>query len=188
MLRLTSRALATSSGATQSAKLPSGKPKNVTWFRNSMLQRRVGSYKEKWGTGMENPSSGVPLQDQAKLHCVDNTNCKHLRLLKQGCERFHHHKVLPVVVQRVSLIRFKSGSNSLNRQKIKPGSVYWAVIFSRRQYNARRSGLVTAFDRNTAVLMSDKKVPLGTRVMYCAGRHINHKCHLKAAVLANFFL
>lgn len=50
------------------------------------------------------------------------------------------------------------------------------------------SGLQTSFDRNTCILINDQRVPVGTRVSYCAGRHVNHKVHLKAMVLANFFI
>ncbi|CCW66427.1 unnamed protein product [Phytomonas sp. Hart1] len=175
-------------GASASAaKLPAGRPIHKGWFRNNLIIRRKGSYRSRWGTGAEGYGSGVPFSDQVKLHCVDNTSCKHVRLIsKATAERFAHCRVFPAVAHRVALNRFKSGES--NRNRVRPGNIYWVCLFTRRQTNTRMSGLQTNFDRNTCILMNDQRVPLGSRVMYAAGRHVNHKFHLKAMVLANFFL
>ncbi|KAG5468843.1 hypothetical protein CUR178_01679 [Leishmania enriettii] len=172
------------------AKLPAGKPVNKTWFRHNLIIRRKGSYRSRWGNGAEGYGAGVPLSDQVKLHCVDNTNCKHVRLIAKATgERFAHCRVFPAVAHRVSVQRFKGrGGGEVSRHRVKPGNIYWVCLFTRRQTNTRMSGLQTNFDRNTCIIMNDQRVPLGTRVMYCAGRHVNHKYHLKAVVLANFFV
>jgi ribosomal protein L14 len=193
MLRVARRLLQAQPAAQTAAATPAANPaaqpaEARSWYRTSMIVKRMGSYASYWGTGMEHPHSGVALNDHALLHCVDNTNCKHIRILKQGNERMMHSRVLPCVVHRVSLVRFASGQEALARQKLRPGTLYWCVLFSRRQANCRYSGLVSQFDRNTGVLINDKRVPVGSRVMYCAARHVNHKVHLKAAVLANFFI
>jgi ribosomal protein L14 len=178
-------AAASAAGADAAA---SGERQSTCWYRWDMMIRRTGSWRNWWGTGIESPKTGVPLQDKAMLHCVDNTAAKHLRAISQTSERISAHRVLPVVVHRTTIQRYKNKQFSLKRQKMKPGEVHWAVLFTRRQYNCRNSGLITTFDKNSAVLINDKKVPLGSRVMYCAGRHVNNRAHLKAAVLANFFL
>ncbi|GET92450.1 ribosomal protein L14, putative [Leishmania tarentolae] len=190
MLRLFRARLAPST-TDAAAKLPAGNPVNKTWFRHNLIIRRKGSYRSRWGNGTEGYGAGVPLSDQVKLHCVDNTNCKHVRLIaKATAERFAHCRVFPAVAHRVSVQRFKgrSGGGEVSRHRVKPGNIYWVCLFTRRQTNTRMSGLQTSFDRNTCILMNDQRVPLGTRVMYCAGRHVNHKYHLKAVVLANFFV
>ena len=179
-------AAAASSAGADAAE--SAEKQSKCWFRWDMLIRRTGSYKNYWGTGQESPTSGVPLQDHAILHCVDNSSAKHLRLLGQTCERVSQGRPLPVVVHRTTIQRYKNRQFSLRRQKMKPGEVHWAVLFTRRQFNCRHSGLVTAFDKNCGVLINDKRVPVGSRVMYAAGRHVNHRYHLKTAVLANFFV
>lgn len=171
------------------AKLPAGNPMNKSWYRSGLNIHRLGSYRSRWGFGREGYGTGVPLSDQVKLHCVDNTNCKHVRLItKSHAERFAHCRVFAGVSHRVSVMRFKGGGGSNVRQKVKPGTVYWVCLLSRRQSNTRVSGLITNFDKNTCIIMNDQKVPVGSRIMYCAGRHVNHKYHLKAAVLANFFV
>lgn len=189
MLRLACirRAVSTPDAA---AKLPAGNPVTKSWFRHNLIIRRKGGYRNRWGTGAEGYNTGVPLSDQVKLHCVDNTNCKHVRLISRAtAERFAHCRVFPAVAHRVSVQRFKNrGAGEVSRHRVKPGNIYWVCLFTRRQTNTRMSGLQTNFDRNTCILMNDQRVPLGTRVMYCAGRHVNHKYHLKAVVLANFFV
>jgi ribosomal protein L14 len=189
MLRLC-RALLVPTTTDAAAKLPAGNPVNKTWFRHNLIIRRKGSYRSRWGTGAEGYGTGVPLSDQVKLHCVDNTNCKHVRLIAKATgERFAHCRVFPAVAHRVSVQRFKGrGAGEVSRHRVKPGNIYWVCLFTRRQTNTRMSGLQTNFDRNTCIIMNDQRVPLGTRVMYCAGRHVNHKYHLKAMVLANFFV
>eukprot|EP00758_Cryptobia_borreli_P013127 Tbor_TRINITY_DN5807_c3_g9::TRINITY_DN5807_c3_g9_i1::g.5985::m.5985/K02874/RP-L14, MRPL14, rplN; large subunit ribosomal protein L14 len=159
------------------------------WFRHHVIVKRVAGYRSRWGKGDEGVNAGVPFMSQVKLHCVDNTNCKHARIIANAVhERFHHCKIMPVVAHRVSIMRFKSGRGAGGRQKVKPGTIYWGVLLTRRQYNTRWSGLTTNFDRNTCILTNDQRVPVGTRVMYCAGRHVNNRVHLKAAVMANFFV
>lgn len=199
MFRCCFRRLASPTTTDAVAKLPAGKPVNKSWFRHNLIIRRKGSYRSRWGTGKEGPYAGVPFSDQVKLHCVDNTNCKHVRLIsKATSERFAHCRVFPAVAHRVSVQRFKKGGGGggdgggggrdVVRQNIKPGNVYWVCLFTRRQTHTRMSGLQTNFDRNTCILMNDQRVPLGSRVMYCAGRHVNHKFHLKAMVLSNFLI
>ncbi len=179
-------AAASSAGADAGA---AAKQQSRCWFRWDMMIRRTGSHFNYWGNGMESPRSGVPLNSLAMLHCVDNSAAKHIRVIAQGSERTSTAgRPLPVVVHRTVIQRYKNRQFSLRRQKMKPGEVHWAVLFTRRQYNCRYSGLVTAFDKNAGVLISDKRVPIGSRVMYAAGRHVNHRYHLKAAVLANFFV
>jgi ribosomal protein L14 len=185
---LAAAAVAAAAASSGADVLPSAEKQSLCWYRWDMIIRRTSSYKQYWGLGNENPYSGVPLNNQAMLHCVDNSSAKHLRAISQTSERVSTHRTLPVVVHRTTVQRYKNKQFSFKRQRMKPGEVHWAVLFSRRQFNCRHSGLVTAFDKNSAVLINDKRVPLGTRVTYCAARHINHRAHLKAAVLANFFI
>ena len=183
------RNAAATTEAAGAAKLPAGNPVYKNWFRDHLIIRRKNNYRSRWGTGAEGYSSGVNFSSQVKLHCVDNTNCKHVRLISMACgERLAACRIFPAVAHRVSVLRFKSGRGGAGRQKIKPGTIYWICLLTRRQPYSRMSGLVTSFDRSTCILMNDQKVPVGSRIMYVAGRQINHKAHLKAAVLANFFV
>lgn len=160
------------------------------WFNAHIITRRRGSYRlaDQWGRGQEGPYATAPLQMEAKLHCVDNSNCKHLRLIRETCERKAHGLFISCVVHRVALVRFKEGEAKPAHLKLRPGDLMWCALLARRQHVARHSGLVVSFDKNAAVLVNDKGVPVGTRINYAAGRHLNHKFHLKTAVLANYFI
>ena len=160
-----------------------------SWFRNHVIVKRQGGFRSRWGRGDEGVNSGTTFNSAVKLHCVDNSNCKHARIIANAAHpRFAHCRVMPVVAHRVSVMRFKSGRGASARQRVKPGTIYWGIIFTKRGYQRRWSGLITNFDKNTCVIMNDQKNPIGTRVMYVAGRHVNHRVHLKAAVMANFFV
>jgi len=191
MLRLSRHfsAAAAAAAADAASALPAAQTVYRSWFRSHLHIKRKANYRTRWGTGAEGYSSGVNLSDQVMLHCVDNTNCKHVRLITKACgERIAHTRIFPAVAHRVAVARFKGGGGGMGKTKVKPGTIYWVCLLSRRQTFTRFSGLQTNFDRNTCILMNDQKVPVGTRMMYVAGRHINHKVHLKAAVLANFFV
>mmetsp|Transcript_1966 Transcript_1966/g.3039 ORF Transcript_1966/g.3039 Transcript_1966/m.3039 type:complete len:186 (-) Transcript_1966:37-594(-) len=129
-----------------------------------------------------------PLGIHAKIHCVDNSNCKQFYLLRQWHEAWANRNTMPVVVKRVSVLQFKSGEDVQPHQKLEPGDIRHALILTRRSLSLRYSGICTQFDKNTGVLLDDKGSPLGTRIMYAAGRHINHRFSLKTAVMANFIV
>lgn len=194
MLRRSFRFLAAApveTGAADGAAGDAAAPgKKRGWFKPHIQTRRNGSYRihEQWGRGQEGPYANQPLQMESVLHCADNSNCKHVRLIRETSERKAHTLFPSCVVHRVSLVRFKDGQTQPAHLKLQPGEVMWCALLARRQTVARHSGLVTKFDKNAAVLINDKGVPLGTRITYAAGRHLNHKFHLKAAVLANFFI
>jgi large subunit ribosomal protein L14 len=167
-----------------------GTKEKRSWFKHTMITRRKGGYLrgDNWGWGQEGPNAVGPLQMQAILHCVDNSNCKHLRLVKEVDEKRSHSRITAAVVHRCALVRFKDDEAKMTHQKLKPGDLMWCVLFARRAQVARKSGLVTSFDKNAAILINDKGVPVGTRVTYAAGRHLNHKALVKAAVMANFLI
>ena len=160
------------------------KPKNTKWHVTERYRKQRFCYL-KPGKFMRNT---CPLQKQAKVYCVDNSNCRQFYLLEQIDEATHNHRMVPVVVRRVAVLRFKSGEEAQPRQKLIPGTIMYAVVLTRRQMQLRHSGLGIQFDRNTGILLNDKYAPLGTRIMYAAGRHINHRFFLKTAVMANLIV
>lgn len=187
--RLSNPTTSTAAAGAATGASPANKPAEYrSWYHSNMMVRRKGDYRSYWGSGLEYKWSGVPLSDGALLQCVDNTNAKHIRPFKQMSERFMQNQLVGCSIHRVSLIRFASGREVPARQQLKPGTIYHALLFSRRQPHTRPSGLSMQFDKTAGILINDKRVPVGTRVLYCASRHINHKAHLKAAVLANFFI
>jgi ribosomal protein L14 len=193
MLRRSLRRLAdptpqTPTGAVLSAGMPAGNPMTVSWYREGVIIRRTGSYRHNWPEGGLHVKAAMPTCDHALVHCVDNTNVKHVQLLHQANEKHSIFRFCPVVTRRVSILRFKSGRELMNRHQIEPGVVHWFALFTRRANHRRYSGLQISHDRMTGVLLNDKGAPVGTRVMYVAGRHITHKFHLKAAVMANYFV
>ena len=175
-------------GAVANSTLPAGNPRSFTWYRQGVVIRRLGCYKNRWEEGGRAVNASQLVTDRQMFHCVDNTNVKQFQVIRQTAERMAHLYTVPCVTKRVAVMRFKSGRELMNRQQIEPGVVYWAVVFSRRSNIRRHSGLQLQFDKNTGIIIDDKMQPVGTRVMYCTGRHINHKFHLKAAVLANYFI
>ena len=165
-------------------------PTRFPWTPGNSWKSQSRYVKRRWSFPKPGqfPRNNTPLQKQAKVQCVDNTNCRQFFVLKQVGEKTHHHTIVPVIVRRVAILRFKSGQDIPPRQKLVPGTVMYAVLMARRQVNARHSGLSVQFDKNAGILLNEKFVPVGTRVMYSAGRHINHRFFLKAAVMANFIV
>ena len=173
---------------TDKAAAATEKLERRSWFRHTVTVRRSAHFRQRWGAGDEGYNIAVHFQQKTKLICVDNTNCKHVRLIgQQSSETHHSSRICPCVAHRVAVSRFRSNKGQKGKQ-IKPGDIFWFCLFSRRQYNARWSGLITNFDRNTGIILNDQKEPLGTRVMYAGSRHLNHRVYLKAALLANFFV
>jgi len=158
-----------------------------SWNRahSIMLKRCWGQKKPGYSP---NSRELTPMQRRGLVYCVDNTNCRQFLLLQQVGERFHHTRIVPVVIRRVAILRFKSGQDVQPRQKFLPGTIMYAHVLTRRQPQPRQSGLTVQFDKNTGILLNEKLVPVGTRVMYAAGRHINHRHFLKTAVMANFIV
>ena len=151
---------------------------------NYFFTKRRWCY-HKAGTFVRNTP---PLGIRAKIHCVDNSNCRQFYILRQWHETYANRNIIPCVVKRVSVMRFKSGEDAPSYQKLEPGDVRGAVILTRRSLSLRYSGIVTQFDKNAGILLDDKGAPMGTRIMYAAGRHINHRFFLKTAVMANFLV
>ena len=158
-------------------------------MRAMNITRRNAGYRkwELWGYGHEGPNTTSPLQMEAMMHCVDNTNCKHIRLVRETSESGSQRWTAAAVVHRCAAMRYKTDKPP-SHHALEPGDLMWCVMFSRRYPNARKSGLVTQFDKNAGILINDKGNPVGTRVSYAAGRHLNHRYLLKAAVLANFLV
>eukprot|EP00759_Apiculatamorpha_spiralis_P056444 PhF_6_TR803/c0_g1_i3/m.1226/K02874/RP-L14, MRPL14, rplN; large subunit ribosomal protein L14 len=154
------------------------------WKKNNRFVKRRWA----WPRAGTNPNQITPLTLASKVHCVDNSNCRQFYLLRQVSENTHSTIFLPCIVRRVAILRFKSGHEVQPRQKLVPGTVMYACVMTRRQVHARRSGISVQFDKNTGVLLNETMQPVGTRVMYAAGRHINHKAFLKVAVMANFIV
>ena len=168
-----------------------GKPTRGTHVR-SKYQPKANYFfaKRRWcyhkaGTFVRNTP---PLSIRGKINCVDNSNCRHFYILRQWHEAYANRNMIPCVVKRVSVLRFKSGEEAPAYQKLEPGDVKSAVILTRRSLSLRYSGIVTQFDKNAGILLDDKGAPMGTRIMYAASRHINHRFFLKAAVMANFLV
>jgi large subunit ribosomal protein L14 len=165
------------------------KKKKRGLLNHLLFTRRAGGYRkyDMWGYGHEGPNMVTPLQMESMLHCVDNSNCKHMRLVKEISETRSIKWMSPAVVHRCAVMRYK-GDKVPAHHSLQPGDLMWCVLFTRRAHVARHSGLVPQFDKNAGILINDKGTPVGTRVTYAAGRHLNHRYLLKAAVLANFLV
>ena len=160
------------------------------WFRPYIYMRRYTSFRHKsgWGRPEDWAGAGEPNNTLTLYHCVDNTNCRHFRAIRQMREKGHAGYPCTVVVDRVSVHRFKTAAELAAREQLEPGHISFAVLFTRRQWHRRYSGLMTQFDKQAGILVGPDRVPTGTRVMYAAGRHVHHRFHLKALVLANFIV
>ena len=77
-----------------------------------------------------------------------------------------------------------SVKEAVPQSSVKKGSVVKAVIVRTTKEQRRRDGSYIRFDRNAAVLISEAKEPVGTRVFGPVARELREKQFMKIVSLA----
>jgi large subunit ribosomal protein L14 len=118
------------------------------------------------------------IQNRTLLKVVDNTGAKIIRcfrILKGSKAKWG--QIGDIIVASVQVAE--------PRKEIKKGDVVKAVIVRQRKPYRRKDGSYIVFDENAAVIINDKKEPLGNRIFGPLPKEIKEKGFDKIAALAN---
>jgi large subunit ribosomal protein L14 len=93
----------------------------------------------------------------SSLHVIDNSGARVVECIKiLGNGRFCAlpGSILIVAVKRVN-----------PKKRIKKGEIYRAVLVATRKSVLRSNGFQVSFDLNCAVIVNNKNIPVGTRLL-----------------------
>ncbi|MFH1654632.1 MAG: 50S ribosomal protein L14 [Pseudomonadota bacterium] len=117
------------------------------------------------------------IQQQTVLNVADNSGAKRVMCIKVlgGSKRRYAHVGDIIVV---------SVKEAAPKSRVKKGEVKKAVVVRTRKEWRRPDGSSIKFDDNSAVLISDQKEPLGTRVFGPVARELRARGYIKIISLA----
>ena len=105
------------------------------------------------------------IQNQTVLESADNSGAKRLMCIKVlGGSRRRYARVGDIIVASVKA--------SLPNSKVKSGDVVKAVVVRTRKEFRRSDDTHIKFDRNAAVIIDNKREPVGTRIFGPVAREL----------------
>ena len=105
------------------------------------------------------------IQNQTVLESADNSGAKRLMCIKVlGGSRRRYARVGDIIVASVKA--------SLPNSKVKSGDAVKAVVVRTRKEFRRSDGTHIKFDRNAAVIIDNKREPVGTRIFGPVAREL----------------
>ena len=108
------------------------------------------------------------IQTQTKLKVADNSGAKSLQCIKVlGGSKRRYASVGDIIVVSVK--------EAIPNSKVKKGDVMRAVIVRTSKEIHRTDGSYIKFDDNSAVLISQQKEPIGTRIFGPVARELRAK-------------
>jgi large subunit ribosomal protein L14 len=117
------------------------------------------------------------IQTQTKLKVADNSGAKSLQCIKVlGGSKRRYASVGDIIVVSVK--------EAIPNSKVKKGDVMRAVIVRTSKEIHRADGSYIKFDDNSAVLISQQKEPIGTRIFGPVARELRAKNFMKIISLA----
>ncbi|MBL0686208.1 MAG: 50S ribosomal protein L14 [Sulfurospirillum sp.] len=117
------------------------------------------------------------VQGFTRLAVADNTGAKEIMCIKVlGGSKRRYATVGDIIVASVK--------KALPTGKVKKGQVIKAVIVRTKKEIQRENGSLIRFDENAAVILNDKKEPLGTRIFGPVGREVRYAGFMKIVSLA----
>ncbi|AQX19950.1 MULTISPECIES: 50S ribosomal protein L14 [Bartonella] len=117
------------------------------------------------------------IQMQTNLDVADNSGARRVMCIKVlGGSKRKYASVGDIVVVSVKDV--------IPRGRVKKGDVMKAVVVRTAKDIRRADGSVIRFDRNAAVLVDNKKEPIGTRIFGPVPRELRGKNHMKIISLA----
>ncbi len=117
------------------------------------------------------------IQNQTRIKAADNSGVKMLMCIKVlGGSRRRYAGVGDIIVCSVK--------KTIPRSPIKKGSVVKAVVVRTRKTIQRKDGSAITFDENAAIVISNDKNLLGTRVFGPVARELREKNFMKIISLA----
>ena len=117
------------------------------------------------------------IQQESRLRIADNTGAKEILCIRvTGGSTRRYGGVGDVIVATVK----QAAPNGL----VKKGEVVRAVIVRTKKPYVRPDGSHIRFDDNAAVILDDRRNPMGTRIFGPVARELRDKGYLKIASLA----
>ena len=117
------------------------------------------------------------IQMQTNLDVADNSGARRVMCIKVlGGSKRKYASVGDIIVFSVK--------EAIPRGRVKKGDVMKAVVVRTAKDIRRADGSVIRFDRNAAVIIDNKKEPLGTRIFGPVPRELRAKSHMKIVSLA----
>ncbi|MCF6331542.1 MAG: 50S ribosomal protein L14 [Sulfurimonas sp.] len=117
------------------------------------------------------------IQGFTRLNVADNTGAKEIMCIKVlGGSRRRYATVGDVIVASVK--------KATPTAKVKKGKVIKAVIVRVAKEVQRENGSLIRFDDNAAVILDDKREPIGTRIFGPVAREVRYCGFMKIASLA----
>lgn len=117
------------------------------------------------------------IQMQTNLDVADNSGARRVMCIKVlGGSKRKYASVGDVIVVSIK--------EAIPRGKVKKGEVMKAVVVRTSKEIRRADGSVIRFDKNAAVLIDNKKEPIGTRIFGPVPRELRAKNHMKIISLA----
>ena len=117
------------------------------------------------------------IQSFSRLNVADNTGAKEIMCIKVlGGSHRRYATVGDVIVASVK--------KALPIGKVKRGAVVKAVIVRTHKDVQRENGSLIRFDDNAAVILNDKREPIGTRIFGPVAREVRYAGFMKIVSLA----
>jgi large subunit ribosomal protein L14 len=117
------------------------------------------------------------IQGFTRLNVADNTGAKEIMCIKVlGGSKRRYATVGDVIVASVK--------KAIPTAKVKKGKVVKAVIVRTAKEVHRENGSLIRFDDNAAVILDDKRMPIGTRIFGPVAREVRYSGFMKIVSLA----
>jgi large subunit ribosomal protein L14 len=117
------------------------------------------------------------IQPQTILKVIDNSGAKVIRCFKVlGGSRKRYAEIGDIIVASVQIVE--------PRKEIKKKAIIKAIIVRQKKAFRRKDGSYIRFDENAAIIINDKKEPIGNRIFGPIPREIKGKGYLKIAALS----
>ncbi|MBE0514256.1 50S ribosomal protein L14 [Sulfurimonas sp.] len=117
------------------------------------------------------------IQGFTRLNVADNTGAKEIMCIKVlGGSKRRYAKVGDVIVASVK--------KATPTAKVKKGKVVKAVVVRTAKEIHRENGSLIRFDDNAAVILDDKREPIGTRIFGPIAREVRYSGFMKIVSLA----
>ena len=105
------------------------------------------------------------IQVQTELSVADNTGAKRVECIKVlGGSKKRYARVGDIIVASIK--------DSIPNSRVKAGDVVKAVIVRTKKEFRRPDGTYIKFDKNAAVVIDNKKEPIGTRIFGPVAREL----------------
>ncbi|HOI82960.1 MAG: 50S ribosomal protein L14 [Campylobacterales bacterium] len=117
------------------------------------------------------------IQSFTRMNVADNSGAKELMCIKVlGGSKRRYATVGDVIVASVK--------KAIPNGKVKKGQVVKCVVVRTKKELQRENGSLIRFDDNAAVILDNKREPVGTRIFGPVGREIRYANFMKIVSLA----